>query len=91
MSILKFDNNEEVIRRANDSEYGLGAGVVSEDISELNYFIDKFKAGTVYANCFNVYTAMTPFGGYKDSGIGRELGEEGLNNYLETKTVILKK
>ncbi len=71
MSILKFDNNEDVIQRANNSEYGLGAGVVSENISELQFFIDKFRAGTVYANCFNVFTAMTPFGGYKDSGIGR--------------------
>ena len=91
MCVLKYDNNEDVLKQANDSKYGLGAGVVSEDPSELQYFIDNFKAGTVYANCWNILTPMTPFGGYKDSGIGRELGENGLNNYLETKTVIMKK
>lgn len=91
MTILKYEDNEEVIKRANNTAYGLGAGVVSQDTEELQFFIDRFKAGTVYANCFNVFTAMTPFGGYKDSGIGRELGEEGLNNYLECKTVIQKK
>ena len=64
---------------------------MSNDATELQWFIDRFKAGTVYANCYNVFQASLPFGGYKDSGIGRELGEEGLNNYLETKTVIVKK
>lgn len=49
--------------------------------------MNGFKAGTVYVNCWNMFTSMTPFGGYKDSGVGRELGEEGLFNYLETKTV----
>ena len=90
-SIFKFQTNEEVIKRANDCQFGLGAGVVSNDATELQWFIDRFKAGTVYANCYNVFQASLPFGGHKDSGIGRELGEEGLNNYLETKTVIVKK
>ena len=90
MCVLKYDNNEDVLKKANDSNYGLGAGVVSEDPSELQYFINNFKAGTVYANCWNVFTAMTPFGGYKDSGIGRELGAAALRNYLETKTVIIQ-
>jgi len=49
------------------------------------------RAGTVYVNCYDVFRANTPFGGYKDSGIGRELGEHGLKNYLETKTVIIKR
>jgi aldehyde dehydrogenase (NAD+) len=48
---------------------------MSQNAQELQYFIDHLKSGTVYANCYNVFTAMTPFGGYKDSGIGRELGE----------------
>ncbi len=91
MSVFKFKDNEEVLKRANESEYGPGAGVMSENARELQFFIDGLKSGTVYANCYNVFTAMTPFGGYKDSGIGRELGEEGLNNYLELKTVIVKK
>lgn len=87
-SIFKFQDNDEVIKRANDSAYGLGGGVVTDNHSEANYFIKKLKVGTVYVNSYNVFAAMTPFGGFKDSGIGRENGEEGLNNYLELKTVI---
>lgn len=90
-SIFKFDCNKDVLRRANDSKFGLGAGVVSDNVEELQWFIDRLKSGTVYANCYNVFGSNLPFGGYKDSGIGRELGEEGLNNYLETKTVIVRK
>ena len=71
MCVLKYENNEDVIKQANDSSYGLAAGVVSEDPSELQYFIDKFKAGTVYANCWGVLAPVAPFGGYKDSGVGR--------------------
>lgn len=71
-----------MIKRANDSDYGLGAGIVTKDINELHWFADRFKSGTVFANCYNVTLKNTPFGGYKNSGIGRELGEEGLNNYL---------
>ncbi len=75
MSVFKFETNEEVLKRANTSEYGLGAGVVSENAEELQWFIDRLKSGTVYANCYNVLQKSLPFGGYKDSGIGRELGE----------------
>lgn len=86
--ITKFDDLDEAIYRANSSNYGLGAGVVTESHSEANYLVKHLKAGTVYVNCYNAISYTAPFGGYKDSGIGRELGEEGLNNYLETKTVI---
>lgn len=89
--IFKFKEIDEVIERANSSEYGLGAGVVSENIEESQYLSRKLKAGTIYINCYNVFGAQTPFGGYKNSGIGRELGEEGLNTYLETKTVTEKR
>jgi len=87
-SILKYDDIDEVISRANKSSYGLGAGVMTENISEANHFIRKLKVGTIYVNTYNKFSSTTPFGGFKDSGVGRELGEEGLNNYLETKTVI---
>jgi acyl-CoA reductase-like NAD-dependent aldehyde dehydrogenase len=90
MSVFKFDSNEEVLQRANESEYGLGAGVVTEDLDEMHWFVNHLKCGTVYCNCYNVLQKTLPFGGYKNSGIGRELGEEGLNNYLENKTVIIK-
>lgn len=68
---MKFDDNDEVIQRANNSNYGLGAGLVTENHAEVNYFTRRLKAGTVYVNCFNVFGAQTPFGGFKDSGIGR--------------------
>jgi aldehyde dehydrogenase (NAD+) len=91
MSILKFKNIEEVIERANNSEYGLGAGIVTKSVENALKLSNGLRAGTVYVNCYNVFDANTPFGGYKDSGIGRELGEYGLKNYLETKTVIMKR
>jgi acyl-CoA reductase-like NAD-dependent aldehyde dehydrogenase len=57
----------------------------------LLYFAEKLKAGTVFSNCYNVISVRSPFGGFKDSGIGRECGEQALENYLETKTIIQKK
>lgn len=90
MSILKFKDIDEVIRRANDSQYGLGAGVVTRSVDNALKLAHGIRAGTVYVNSYDVFDANTPFGGFKDSGIGRELGEYGLRNYLETKTVIVK-
>jgi aldehyde dehydrogenase (NAD+) len=90
MSILKFKDIDEVIRRANDSCYGLGAGVVTKSVDNALKLANGIRAGTVYVNCYDVFDANTAFGGFKDSGIGRELGEYGLRNYLETKTVIVK-
>lgn len=81
-SILKFDDLEEVIQRANNTPYGLAAGIVTENHSEANYLVKKLRAGTVYVNCYGVPTSTAPFGGFKDSGIGRDNGEEALNNYL---------
>ena len=75
MSILKYDCINDVIDRANESNYGLGAGIVSDNIQEVLDAQKRFKAGTIYVNCWNVFQPSFPFGGYKDSGIGRELGE----------------
>ena len=75
MSILKYDCLDDVIERANRSNYGLGAGLVSDNMQEILKVQRKFKAGTIYVNCWNVLQPTLPFGGYKDSGIGRELGE----------------
>jgi len=91
MSIMKFKDVDEVIQRANNSNYGLGAGVVTKDISKALKLANGLRAGTVYVNCYDVFDANTPFGGFKDSGIGRELGQHGLHNYLETKTVIMRR
>lgn len=91
MSIMKFKNIDEVIQRANNSNYGLGAGLVTKNIDNAIKISNALRAGTVYVNCYDVFDANTPFGGYKDSGLGRELGEAGLKNYLESKTVIVKR
>lgn len=91
MSILKFKDVDEVIQRANNSCYGLGAGVVTKSVDNAIKISNGLRAGTVYVNCYDVFDANTPFGGFKDSGLGRELGEAGLKNYLESKTVIIKR
>jgi aldehyde dehydrogenase (NAD+) len=88
MSILKFKTIDEVIERANNSEYGLGAGLVTKSMDNAFRLVNGIRAGTVYVNCYDAFDATTAFGGFKDSGVGRELGEYGLRNYLETKTVI---
>lgn len=80
-----------MILRANQLQYGLGAGIVTENVERAMRVVAQIKAGTVYVNCYDLQDTTTPFGGYKDSGVGRELGEEGLATYLETKTVIFKK
>lgn len=91
MSIFKFSTEEEAIKRANNIKYGLGAGIVTENLERAMRVMNQLESGTVYVNIYDVQDTTTPFGGVKDSGIGRELGEEGLNMYLETKTFIIKK
>ncbi|CAG9578933.1 unnamed protein product [Danaus chrysippus] len=88
-SILKFDTFEEVIDRANDTNYGLGAGVITNDINIAMSFAKHVRAGSIWINTYDHVTSQTPFGGFGDSGIGRELGEDGILPYLETKTITL--
>ena len=90
MSILRFKSLEEVVDRANKSTYGLAAAVWTRDISKAHAVANSVRAGTVWINCFDVFDAAAPFGGYKQSGIGRELGEYALQNYTEVKTVTVK-
>lgn len=90
MSIFPFDTVEEVIARANDSEYGLAASVWTENIKKAHYITAKLKAGTVWINDFGLEWETMPFGGYKKSGVGREMGGEyGLANYTEVKSVFV--
>lgn len=89
-SILKFETMDEVIERANNTNYGLAAGVLSKDIDKALVFAQAVQAGSVWVNCYDAVTPQTPFGGFKQSGIGRELGADGLKEYLETKTVSIK-
>ncbi|XP_012226243.1 retinaldehyde dehydrogenase 3 [Linepithema humile] len=86
-AILKFDTMDEVIERANRTNYGLASGVITKNINKALEFAQAVEAGSVWVNCYDAVTPQTPFGGFKQSGIGRELGEEGLNEYLEIKTV----
>jgi aldehyde dehydrogenase (NAD+) len=90
MSIMKFKDVEEVVERSNRTEYGLAAAVWTRDISKAHAIANSVRAGTVWVNCYNVFDAAAPFGGFKQSGIGRELGEYGLQQYTEVKTVTVK-
>ncbi|XP_062026015.1 aldehyde dehydrogenase family 2 member B4, mitochondrial [Rosa rugosa] len=87
-SILKFKELDEVVRRANTTRYGLAAGVFTRNIDTANTLTRALRAGTVWVNCFDVFDAAIPFGGYKMSGIGREKGIYSLHNYLQVKAVV---
>src|SRR5215470_8106586 len=82
-----FQDLDEIAAVANDSTYGLGAGIWTRDISKAHALAKKPRAGTAWINCYNVFDASLPFGGYKQSGWGREMGHEVLNNYTEVKAV----
>jgi len=88
LSILKFSSIDEVIERANNSIFGLAAAVWTQDINKAKYVANHIKAGTVWVNCHNVLSYAVPFGGYKQSGIGRDLGEYALHEYTTVKAVI---
>ncbi|MBX3596683.1 MAG: aldehyde dehydrogenase family protein [Rhizobiaceae bacterium] len=87
LSILKYDNVDEAVRIANDSDYGLAAGVWSADDEKARKVAMRLRAGWVWVNEWHVLAVSAPFGGYKQSGVGREFGEEGLNAYTEVKTI----
>jgi phenylacetaldehyde dehydrogenase len=82
-----FQNLDDIARVANDSPYGLGAGIWTNDISKAHALAKKIRAGTVWINCYNIFDAALPFGGYKQSGWGREMGHEALEAYTEVKAV----
>jgi aldehyde dehydrogenase (NAD+) len=89
MGILPFKKIDEVIDRANKTFYGLAAAVWTRDVAKAHRIANSVRAGTVWINCYDVFDAAAPFGGFKMSGIGRELGEAALNNYTESKTVTM--
>ncbi|XP_063979596.1 cytosolic 10-formyltetrahydrofolate dehydrogenase isoform X2 [Diachasmimorpha longicaudata] len=92
MIISKFNgkNVEDMIRRANDTEFGLASGVLTRDISKALRFAEKIEAGTVFINTYNKTDVAAPFGGFKKSGFGKDLGQEALNEYLKTKTITIE-
>jgi aldehyde dehydrogenase (NAD+) len=88
LSVMKFKDPDEAIQRGNDTMYGLAAAVWTRDINKANRLAAGLKAGTVWINCYNVFDSTAAFGGFKMSGLGRELGEYALSSYLEVKSVI---
>ncbi|XP_078621744.1 retinal dehydrogenase 2-like [Branchiostoma floridae x Branchiostoma japonicum] len=90
MSIMKFKDTDDVIRRANDTTYGLVAAVYTKNLDTAMTMSNSLQAGTVWVNCYNRIYPQAPFGGFKASGLGRELGEYGLEQYTEVKTVTIK-
>jgi phenylacetaldehyde dehydrogenase len=87
VSAIPFHEPEELLATANDTVYGLAAAVWTRDISKAHILAAKLRAGTVWINCYNVFDAAMPFGGYKQSGWGREMGQEVLKLYTEVKSV----
>ncbi len=87
LCVIKYDSLEEAIRMANDSIYGLAAGVWSQDVERAIGVAHRLQAGTIWINDYHLINAEAPFGGYKQSGIGRELGTWGLKEYLEIKHI----
>jgi phenylacetaldehyde dehydrogenase len=87
---MPFQDIDELASKANDSVYGLAAGIWTKDLSNAHKLAARIKAGTVHVNTYHIYDAALPFGGYKQSGWGREMGEEVLSAYQETKSVIVQ-
>jgi phenylacetaldehyde dehydrogenase len=87
VTAIPFTDPKELMPRANENVYGLAAGVWTSDISKAHRTAEELQAGTVWINCYNIFDAALPFGGYKQSGWGREMGHEVLNNYTQTKAV----
>jgi aldehyde dehydrogenase (NAD+) len=89
LSILPFKDADDIINRANSTYYGLAAAVWTRDVAKAHQFAARVRAGTVWVNCYDVFDAAAPFGGFKMSGMGRECGEIALSNYTELKTVTM--
>jgi phenylacetaldehyde dehydrogenase len=89
VAAMPFKNDQEIVGQANDTSYGLAAGIWTRDISKAHKLAKSVKAGTVWVNCYSVFDAALPFGGYKQSGWGREMGHAALENYLQTKSVCI--
>ena len=86
----RFDDLDEVAREAKNTCFGLGAGIWPKDVATMHKLASKIKSGTVWGNCHAVIDTALPFGGFKESGLGREQGRQGIEAYMETKTVIIQ-
>jgi acyl-CoA reductase-like NAD-dependent aldehyde dehydrogenase len=87
VAVTSFESWEELVARANSTRYGLAAGAWTQDVGKAHRFARAVRAGTVWINAYGLFDAAAPFGGYKQSGFGREMGREALDLYTQTKTV----
>ena len=90
VSVIPFKDEHDAILQGNDTTYGLAAGIWTRDVSKAHRVARALRAGTVWINCYNVFDPAAPFGGYKESGYGRELGRYALDLYTQVKSVWLK-
>ena len=87
LSIIRFKDEDDALRIANDVRFGLGSGVWTSDIGRAFRVSERLQAGIVWVNAYRAVSFMSPFGGYKDSGLGRENGAQAIHEYLQTKSV----
>lgn len=90
VAVMPFDTEEEAVRRANDSPFGLAAGVMTRDLQRAHRVASRLQAGMVWINNYNVFPPEVPFGGYKMSGFGRENGLAALQGYSQEKTIYVE-
>ena len=90
VAAFSFNNMDDLVRRANNTHYGLGSGIFSNDVNKIHTLASKLKAGNVWVNHYGGMHPSLPFGGMKQSGWGRELGEAGFRLFLEEKAVSIK-
>jgi acyl-CoA reductase-like NAD-dependent aldehyde dehydrogenase len=87
VTVIPFKDSDDAVLQGNATTYGLGAGVWTRDIKKAHRTAAALKAGSVWINCYNVYDAASPFGGYKESGFGREMGRYNLDLFTQVKSV----
>ncbi|MCF6197068.1 MAG: aldehyde dehydrogenase family protein, partial [Emcibacter sp.] len=87
--VQRYQDIDEVAKLANDTVYGLGASIWTRDVGNIINIVPKIRSGTVWVNCHNILDVVMPFGGYKQSGFGKDMGQQALEGYLETKSVCI--